>query len=60
MKECACAPIPHLVGYGIFFVIWASLPFLVIKDPMTPLKRAVTAVWYLGAALALAIYLVTR
>jgi hypothetical protein len=50
----------HLVGYGILLVIWFLLPFFVVKEPMTTLKRAFVAGWYLGAALGLAVYLVTR
>ena len=30
----------HAVGYMIFLVIWATLPFFVIREPMTGWKRA--------------------
>lgn len=51
---------PHDVGYGIFLIVWAVLPFFVIREPMTAWKRAAVAVWYLGVSLGVAVYLVTR
>jgi hypothetical protein len=45
---------------AIFLTIWLIIPMFVVKDPLTPLKRVVLAVWYLGALLATGIYLVTR
>lgn len=50
----------HQAGGVILVVIWLVLPMVFLKEPMTWSKRSFLAVWYLGSALAAAVYLVTR
>ena len=50
----------HQAGGVILVVIWLVLPMVFLKEPVTWAKRYFLAAWYLGVALALAIYLVTR
>lgn len=50
----------HELGYSILIAVWALMPMFFMKEPITLGKRLFLGVWYLGASLAVAVYLVTR